>query len=85
MEYLERRVALVEDRLEAVIDEVEPDELSEEVGHVVLAGGKRVRPRRDDPRLRGVRRRPRRSRRLRGRDRVRSQRVARDRRHYRPI
>ncbi|GAB7010105.1 polyprenyl synthetase family protein [Halorubrum trueperi] len=44
MEYLERRVALVEERLEAVIDEVEPDELSEEVGHVVLAGGKRVRP-----------------------------------------
>jgi len=44
MEYLERRVALVEDRLETVIDEVEPDELSEEVGHVVLAGGKRVRP-----------------------------------------
>ena len=44
MEYLERRVALVEDRLKAVIDEVEPDELSEEVGHVVLAGGKRVRP-----------------------------------------
>jgi len=44
MEYLERRVALVEDRLEAVIDEVEPDELSDEVGHVVLAGGKRVRP-----------------------------------------
>ncbi|MFO8114875.1 MAG: polyprenyl synthetase family protein, partial [Halorubrum sp.] len=44
MEYLERRVALVENRLEAVIDEVEPDELSDEVGHVVLAGGKRVRP-----------------------------------------
>ncbi|MFC7186752.1 polyprenyl synthetase family protein [Halorubrum yunnanense] len=44
MEYLERRVALVEERLEAVIDEVEPDELSDEVGHVVLAGGKRVRP-----------------------------------------
>jgi len=44
MEYLERRVALVEGRLEAVIDEVEPDELSDEVGHVVLAGGKRVRP-----------------------------------------
>ncbi|EMA62833.1 polyprenyl synthetase family protein [Halorubrum kocurii] len=44
MEYLERRVALVEDRLKAVIDEVEPDELSAEVGHVVLAGGKRVRP-----------------------------------------
>ena len=44
MEYLERRVALVEGRLESVIDEVEPDELSDEVGHVVLAGGKRVRP-----------------------------------------
>jgi len=44
MEYLERRVALVEERLEAVIDEVEPDELSAEIGHVVLAGGKRVRP-----------------------------------------
>jgi len=44
MEYLKRRVGLVEDRLEAVIDEVEPDELSDEVGHVVLAGGKRVRP-----------------------------------------
>ena len=44
MEYLQRRVALVEERLEAVIDEVEPEELSAEVGHVVLAGGKRVRP-----------------------------------------
>ena len=44
MEYLERRVGLVEKRLEAVIDEIEPDELSGEVGHVVLAGGKRVRP-----------------------------------------
>jgi len=44
MEYLQRRVALVEERLEAVIGEVEPDELSAEVGHVVLAGGKRVRP-----------------------------------------
>ena len=44
MEYLERRVGLVEDRLETVIDEIEPDELSDEVGHVVLAGGKRVRP-----------------------------------------
>ncbi|MDZ5811161.1 polyprenyl synthetase family protein [Halorubrum sp. AD140] len=44
MEYLERRVALVEERLEAVIDELEPDELSDEVAHVVLAGGKRVRP-----------------------------------------
>ena len=44
MEYLERRVALVERRIEAVIDEVDPDELSAEIGHVVLAGGKRVRP-----------------------------------------
>jgi geranylgeranyl diphosphate synthase type I len=44
MEYLERRVGLVEDRLETVIDDLEPEELSDEVGHVVLAGGKRVRP-----------------------------------------
>ncbi|GAB6879253.1 polyprenyl synthetase family protein [Halorubrum gandharaense] len=44
MEYLERRVALVDDRLETVIDDVEPDELSAELEHVVLAGGKRVRP-----------------------------------------
>ncbi|WP_418281548.1 polyprenyl synthetase family protein [Halorubrum sp. DTA98] len=44
MEYLERRVALVDERIEAVIDDVEPDELSAELEHVVLAGGKRVRP-----------------------------------------
>ncbi len=44
MEYLQRRVALVDDRLEAAIDAVEPDELSAELEHVVLAGGKRVRP-----------------------------------------
>jgi len=44
MEYLERRRDRVEERLEAVIDAVEPDELTEEVGHVVLSGGKRVRP-----------------------------------------
>ena len=44
MEYLERRVALVEERIEAVIDRVEPEELSDELAHVVLAGGKRVRP-----------------------------------------
>ena len=44
MEYLERRVALVEDELESVIGDVEPDELSDELAHVVLAGGKRVRP-----------------------------------------
>ncbi|MFB6127954.1 MAG: polyprenyl synthetase family protein [Halolamina sp.] len=44
MEYLERRVDMVEDRLEAVVDDVEPAELSDELGHVALAGGKRVRP-----------------------------------------
>ncbi|SFL25827.1 geranylgeranyl diphosphate synthase, type I [Halogranum rubrum] len=44
MEYLERRVALVNDRLEAVIEAVEPDELADELSHVALAGGKRVRP-----------------------------------------
>jgi geranylgeranyl diphosphate synthase type I len=44
MEYLERRVELVEDRLVAVIDDTDPDALSEQLGHVVLAGGKRVRP-----------------------------------------
>ncbi|MUW14871.1 polyprenyl synthetase family protein [Halorubrum sp. CBA1125] len=44
MEYLERRVGLVEERIEAVIDAVEPEALSDEVAHVVLAGGKRVRP-----------------------------------------
>ncbi|WP_058367303.1 polyprenyl synthetase family protein [Haloparvum sedimenti] len=44
MEYLERRVALVDERLETLIEEVEPDALSERLSHVVLAGGKRVRP-----------------------------------------
>ena len=44
MEYLERRVGLVNDRLEAVIDAADPDVLGEQLGHVVLAGGKRVRP-----------------------------------------
>jgi geranylgeranyl diphosphate synthase type I len=44
MEYLERRVALVNDRLEEVIAAVEPEELSAELGHVSLSGGKRVRP-----------------------------------------
>ena len=44
MEYLERRVSMVEDRLEAVIEAVDPSELSAEVAHVALAGGKRVRP-----------------------------------------
>jgi len=44
MEYLERRVSMVETRLEEVIEAVDPPELSEEVAHVALAGGKRVRP-----------------------------------------
>ncbi|PSP82689.1 isopentenyl pyrophosphate isomerase [Halobacteriales archaeon QS_6_64_34] len=44
MEYLEARRDRVEARLQAVIDEVAPDELADQVGHVVLSGGKRVRP-----------------------------------------
>ena len=44
MEYLERRRARVEERLEAVLDGVEPAELADELGHVTLSGGKRVRP-----------------------------------------
>jgi geranylgeranyl diphosphate synthase type I len=44
MEYLERRVALVNDRLQEVVDGVEPDELADQLGHVSLGGGKRVRP-----------------------------------------
>ena len=44
MEYLESRRDRVEERLEAVLDDVEPDELADEVRHVALAGGKRVRP-----------------------------------------
>ncbi|MBO4248660.1 MULTISPECIES: polyprenyl synthetase family protein [Halomicrobium] len=44
MEYLQRRRDRVEERLEAVLDGVEPDELADEVRHVALAGGKRVRP-----------------------------------------
>jgi geranylgeranyl diphosphate synthase type I len=44
MEYLERRRGRVEDRIEAVLDGVEPGELAREVEHVVLSGGKRVRP-----------------------------------------
>ncbi|PSQ17734.1 isopentenyl pyrophosphate isomerase [Halobacteriales archaeon QS_8_69_26] len=44
MEFLERRRALVEDRLEEVIGVIEPAELSEELAHVTLSGGKRVRP-----------------------------------------
>jgi geranylgeranyl diphosphate synthase type I len=44
MEYLDRRVALVNDRLEALIEAVDPPELAAQLEHVALAGGKRVRP-----------------------------------------
>ncbi|MFB6232780.1 MAG: polyprenyl synthetase family protein [Haloarculaceae archaeon] len=44
MEYLEDRRGRVEERLEEVLDGVEPTQLREEVRHVALAGGKRVRP-----------------------------------------
>ncbi|WP_248897978.1 polyprenyl synthetase family protein [Haloplanus halobius] len=44
MEYLDRRVGLVNDRLESIIEAVEPPELQAELEHVALAGGKRVRP-----------------------------------------
>jgi geranylgeranyl diphosphate synthase type I len=44
MEYLDRRRDRIENRLQAVLEEVEPAELREEVEHVALAGGKRVRP-----------------------------------------
>ncbi|MFC5971501.1 polyprenyl synthetase family protein [Halomarina salina] len=44
MEYLESRRDRVEARLEAVLDGVEPSELADQVRHVSLSGGKRVRP-----------------------------------------
>ncbi|MFC6731031.1 MULTISPECIES: polyprenyl synthetase family protein [unclassified Haladaptatus] len=44
MEYLERRRELVETRLEAVLDEIEPPALAAQMQHVALSGGKRVRP-----------------------------------------
>ncbi|NUB89633.1 polyprenyl synthetase family protein [Haloterrigena sp. SYSU A558-1] len=44
MELLERRRALIEDRLVEVVDGLEPDALRAEVEHTALAGGKRVRP-----------------------------------------
>ena len=44
MELLERRRALIEQRLVEVIDGVEPETLREEVRHSTLSGGKRVRP-----------------------------------------
>jgi len=44
MEYLERRVGMVNSRLESVIESTDPDELADQLESVVLAGGKRVRP-----------------------------------------
>lgn len=44
MEFLQRRRSLVEDRLEEVVGAVDPAELSGNMEHVALAGGKRVRP-----------------------------------------
>ena len=44
MEYLESRRGRVEERLEEVLDAIEPAGLHEQVRHVALAGGKRVRP-----------------------------------------
>lgn len=44
MELLERRRSLIESRLLEVLESVEPPTLREEMRHVLLAGGKRVRP-----------------------------------------
>ena len=44
MQLLERRRALIEERLVEVVDGIEPETLNAEVRHVVLSGGKRVRP-----------------------------------------
>ena len=44
MEYLETRRDLVDDRIDEVLRRVEPGELAEQVEHVALSGGKRVRP-----------------------------------------
>ena len=46
MEYLKRRVAMVEERLSEVVGEVDADSpaLGAQLDHVALAGGKRVRP-----------------------------------------
>jgi len=44
MEYLERRRDRVEERLEEVVEAVEPTELQKQLRHVALSGGKRVRP-----------------------------------------
>ncbi len=44
MDVLAHRKGLVEDRLETVVDRVEPEQLSDELRHATLSGGKRVRP-----------------------------------------
>ena len=44
MEYLEQRRALIEGRLEPVLETAEPDTMSDRLEHVSLSGGKRVRP-----------------------------------------
>ncbi len=44
MEYLERRRALIDERMEAIVAGIDSDQLAEEVRHTALSGGKRVRP-----------------------------------------
>ncbi len=44
MESLDRRRALVEDRLVTAVERVEPPELADQLAHVALSDGKRVRP-----------------------------------------
>jgi len=44
MDVLAHRKGLVEDRLESVVDRVDPEQLSDELRHATLSGGKRVRP-----------------------------------------
>jgi len=44
MEYLDRRRDRIERRIEAVLAETEPSALREQMEHVTLSGGKRVRP-----------------------------------------
>ena len=44
MQYVRTRQDLIESRLEEVLDRVEPETLADELRHVALSGGKRVRP-----------------------------------------
>lgn len=44
MEHLDRRRALVEQRLEEVLADVDPPSLARSLDHATMAGGKRVRP-----------------------------------------